>query len=840
MREFITARMDYIFFVYGLAFLLLAAVCAGARGTSRPKLPWTLLGLFAVSHGANEWLDMVALSLGDSPWLRATRALLLPVSFLFLVDFGRSGVAAAAGRTVPRWMLSPLVLLAGLGALAGWAGLAVASRYCLGFTGAMLSSIAFLCAWKGQPRRRGWPLVASAAFALYAIAAGAVVPRASFPPANWLNQEAFLAASAMPIQLVRGLLAVCLAVSVYGFTRSLRAGMSDAPVNPSPRNAALWAAAVLAVALVLGGVMTDRAGRRAKNEIHEETRFEAAQLALRIADTEKSAAAAARAMSGSPWICPALSSRTTADVEQANSVLDRYNSATGSMVSYLMDAEGTVIASTNRGQPDSFVGQSYSFRPYFKDAISGGAGGYYAVGVTSKEPGYYASCAVRDDQGRIVGAIVIKTDVSRFLLQAPQYGRVFFVDWHGVIFLRSADAPSFPATLWPLDDAVREELTASRQFDEISKAPLLGAEPADGAEVVLGGAGFLLSRVPVGDKGWSVVAMRPAERVARDRLIGIAVVAAVCLLIVTFFITLQSVAESNTRVAESEQRYHTLVDNVNIGVYRSTGGPQGRFIQANPALAKMFNYETAEELMSVAICDLYEDPEKRRRFIDKVTRQGSVSNEELRLRKKDGTLLFASVSVRAHFGPDGNLAWLDGVIEDISDRKLHEQQLADMARRDQLTELPNRRAFDEVLIRAIARARRGTHSALLLFDLDRFKLVNETLGHAAGDDVLHAVAGLVQKELRPEDALSRLGGDEFAFILEGAAIGNALAAADRVRRAVADGHPVPDDVVRIGLSIGLAVIDGRDDARAVVAKADTAMYQAKDKGGDCVVVFQQT
>jgi len=122
-------------------------------------------------------------------------------------------------------------------------------------------------------------------------------------------------------------------------------------------------------------------------------------------------------------------------------------------------------------------------------------------------------------------------------------------------------------------------------------------------------------------------------------------------------------------LGESEEEYRSLVENVNVGVYRSSGGPDGRFLKANPAIVKMFGYDSVEDLMGVAVSDLYQEPGDRQQFIAKIGRDEAVKEMELRLRKKDGTPIWASCTARARLGDEGAIKWIDGVVEDISERK---------------------------------------------------------------------------------------------------------------------------------------------------------------------------
>lgn len=121
-------------------------------------------------------------------------------------------------------------------------------------------------------------------------------------------------------------------------------------------------------------------------------------------------------------------------------------------------------------------------------------------------------------------------------------------------------------------------------------------------------------------------------------------------------------------IHQKEQEYTSLVSNINLGVYRNTSGRYGRFISANPAIAAMFGYDSVEEFMKMHVSSLYADPEERKKFVDMVSRTGECKDYVLHLKKKDGTLFWASLNAKAKYDSMGNLLWLDGVIEDITQR----------------------------------------------------------------------------------------------------------------------------------------------------------------------------
>jgi diguanylate cyclase (GGDEF)-like protein/PAS domain S-box-containing protein len=230
-------------------------------------------------------------------------------------------------------------------------------------------------------------------------------------------------------------------------------------------------------------------------------------------------------------------------------------------------------------------------------------------------------------------------------------------------------------------------------------------------------------------------------------------------------------------------------------------------------------------------------PEDRRRVIEEMRDAYESGAPEISLNYRTrcpriGKPRFIELRARYHFGPDGKAVASTGVAIDVTERKEAELRLAHAARHDSLTGLPNRTLFRERLDEALARARRGSGCALLCLDLDRFKEVNDTLGHPVGDRLLVAVADRLRRELRETDMLARLGGDEFAiiqsFLLEPQ---EAAALARRLIEALARPFIIDGQHVVIGVSIGIALAP-RDSAEteSLLSAADMALYRAKSDG----------
>ncbi len=202
-------------------------------------------------------------------------------------------------------------------------------------------------------------------------------------------------------------------------------------------------------------------------------------------------------------------------------------------------------------------------------------------------------------------------------------------------------------------------------------------------------------------------------------------------------------------------------------------------------------------------------------------------------RTKAGEFVWELGSISPIRDEDGRITHYVGVKEDITELKRLQDQLTRLAHYDALTDLPNRALFMDRLAQALARAhRRETAFALLYMDLDGFKAVNDTCGHAAGDALLAAVARRLQEAVRASDTVARMGGDEFTVLLEDIhGPEDALRVAEQIRAALAAPFPHGDAECRVGISIGIAChpADGTD-SDALLRAADGALYQVKRAG----------
>lgn len=208
--------------------------------------------------------------------------------------------------------------------------------------------------------------------------------------------------------------------------------------------------------------------------------------------------------------------------------------------------------------------------------------------------------------------------------------------------------------------------------------------------------------------------------------------------------------------------------------------------------------------------------------------QGEIWN-----RRKNGEVYPAWESISVVLDAQGNITHHVALLSDITDAKQAQERLAHLAHHDPLTDLPNRLLFNASLQQALERARRHRQRLALLFlDLDRFKLVNDSLGHAAGDQLLKAVAERLRRNVRAEDVVARFGGDEFTIILE--AIGSLDDTAQLARTLIsmiAEPLDIEGQTIQTSTSVGIAFYpDDADNAEDLIKAADAAMYRAKASG----------
>ncbi len=291
---------------------------------------------------------------------------------------------------------------------------------------------------------------------------------------------------------------------------------------------------------------------------------------------------------------------------------------------------------------------------------------------------------------------------------------------------------------------------------------------------------------------------------------------------------------TNDRHVERERRIASAVlRNMNEAVTVLDG--DFRFVSVNPAFTRMTGYEDEQVIGRGA--DLLDSPQHDPAFYrhvrDIATRQGRFSGEMWQ-RRKDGEEFLCAIETSVVQEAEGEPPLYVAVLSDITQQKRAEQELRYLANFDTLTNLPNRTLLSERLSRAIVRARRENNRVAVLFlDLDRFKDINDSLGHAAGDRILRSAAVRLQQTVGQHHTVARLSGDEFTVVLENL---DTLADADKIAREIIMAFEAPLIIderqeISISPSIGISVYPDHGQVPTELLKqADTAMYQAKAAG----------
>ncbi|MHA7809152.1 MAG: sensor domain-containing diguanylate cyclase [Marinobacter adhaerens] len=292
-----------------------------------------------------------------------------------------------------------------------------------------------------------------------------------------------------------------------------------------------------------------------------------------------------------------------------------------------------------------------------------------------------------------------------------------------------------------------------------------------------------------------------------------------------------------------ERQLQILMDNLPGMAYRCLYDPDWTMKFVSQGCTKLTGYEP-DELFNNRVTSyaaLVSDASNQQLFeqVRVALEKEESFSLEYEVTRKDGSRIWVWERGRGVQEDDGSLH-LEGIILDISDRKMLETELEQMATRDPLTGLLNRREMSRVLDEELQRARRYQRPmAVLWVDFDHFKDVNDTYGHAAGDSVLRAISRLLLGSVRSVDSIGRFGGEEFVIVLPEMDLEEAQETAERLRRKVAE-EPQPlgnGEAVPLTISVGVAVYpDHGQTASTLCAAADKAMYLAKDRGRNCVAM----
>jgi diguanylate cyclase (GGDEF)-like protein/PAS domain S-box-containing protein len=281
-------------------------------------------------------------------------------------------------------------------------------------------------------------------------------------------------------------------------------------------------------------------------------------------------------------------------------------------------------------------------------------------------------------------------------------------------------------------------------------------------------------------------------------------------------------AEKDLR--RSEARYRALSGNLSYGICRCS--LDGRFLEVNEAMIRMLGYGSREELLALDLArDIIQDPDRRAQLLGQSGADALIDPIEIEWKRKDHATLKVRLSGQEVLGEHGELGAYEIIAEDVTKQRELEEHLRRLAASDPLTGLANYRRLVDVLDLEIKRSKRTSREfALLLFDLDRLKVINDRHGHMIGSQALCRFADALCSCCRDIDTPARFGGDEFALVLPETNAKAAGLAARRICESVADDTKGP----KISVSVGIAVYPQNGDTiESLLCEADSALYSMK-------------
>ncbi len=282
---------------------------------------------------------------------------------------------------------------------------------------------------------------------------------------------------------------------------------------------------------------------------------------------------------------------------------------------------------------------------------------------------------------------------------------------------------------------------------------------------------------------------------------------------------------------DSEAKFRTLAETIPVGVFIEQSGSL-RYV--NPAMAELAG-RPREALQGMAFSDLVHPGHREgaeRRLLAGQSSGAADGQEFLVLPGGGGERWLALSTGQVEFEKQPAVL---GTVFDVTERRLAEEKVRGMAFQDALTGLPNRRLFGDRIQVALGHARlTGDRLAVFFLDLDRFKVINDSLGHSVGDEILRAVAARLRESVRQGDTVARLGGDEFLLLFPGAADAEGVAnLAHKLLEALRRSHHIAGRELFVTASVGVSLYpEGGADAEALVKTADAALYRAKQEGRD--------
>lgn len=685
MLDFFQWQMDFIFFFSGLSFIFFGFTFLLIYQIEKKEAAWKFLVSFGILRGVYYWLLLINLLLPVQLLLSISIALLDLLSFGLLFEFGRRGFQKN-NRCLGIWIYIPIAALFLFGSMKyGMPGFDIVLHLTLSFFGSILTGMYF---WhhslkKGMGKKYTRPI--ALLFVIYGISQYVV------------NSELFLQQTGFPIPLVRNFLAFFIFLFAWfqylAFLKHDTYARGVTQKKQRRQHEILVLIVLLPVVYIFGFFFLNFLGGQAKGELGDESKAIVSVVSESFQNTIQVAKNMASMLSFFPESAEALVSGQI-NAEPVNIMLDRCNTVLGNSVCYIMNQEGTVIASSNRQAADSFLGNNYAFRPYFTQAMEKGKGEYFALGVTSNIPGYYASRAVKDVQNKIVGVVVIKINLDDIEQILRSYEHICLVSPEGVVFL-SGDSSLIGSTLVSLSESEKQSIRKSQQFGSSEFQPLFQIFPSKDTVIRWNNKAVYVNQKGVNGDGWNVVYFHPAQKISYYRLFGFILILSFYIFVITTIVLIQMI-KRNAVFSYFASVIYTSQDAV-IGTKLN-----GEIETWNEGAKRMYGY-TDEDVIGKTFDHLLPEngQEKHQKMLEQIRHGNVIENFEMLHKNQKGGLFDVSVSISPIKDIEESIVGIAFVVRDISRAKQLEKmrtEFVSIASHQLRTPLTGIKWFSELLL----------------------------------------------------------------------------------------------------------------------------------------------
>ena len=735
MKEIILHNLDFIYLIYGASFFFLGTASLVLYLREKEKriqfLPWIWLSLFGFTHGFNEWLDMLAYSFMDPQYLSAQRNIILTLSFFCLLAFARRSTQSLKNIKIGLWIYIFLIGLVGFNL---WISqcydcLATAVRYLIGFPAAFWTACIF---WamdkrKGADFSRNVYKGLAVLFFLYAIAAGLIVPKSHFWPSTFLNQSTFLDLTNIPIQFFRGLLATIIALLFIYKSTALTLSIPEVKRGAGYVRLLLFSFLFLYVVFIFSGYqLVSYADQRERNNLKKIVISDAKLLADVFSGTNLQPYEKVRDLT---------IYQKYRQMHLRMTELTEISSFVKSLYLVLIENEkpAFVVGSQTHIYPLDIVpsfGRQTPLKVIFDTLHSKQAAFYGPYQDIFGHDSFSVFTPLLDEKGEYSssGLLAIDLDAAKVMSQIRMVRLyVIFIVMAFIMLLIIGYAFLIIFALKSLElEVQKNNLSKALASLKVTEAELAKSEETfrgilnNSPNAIFGfdmdlklmfwnyGAQHLYGykkeevvneKNPLLNKRFTdlfgIESMEPeAEKVFQGQTLQTEIVqrtkdAHANVMMILFpvkdpqehilfgmgiSIDLSRGKAAEKALLEFQQKYKDLIDNLNVGVFMVTPGPEGRFLEANPALLSMVDAGSEKEILEHAASDFYKDKSRRKEYSDKVLKQGFVKNEEMEFVSLKGRHFWGSLTAVLKKDEKGQDIFY-GILQDITESKRIELRL---------------------------------------------------------------------------------------------------------------------------------------------------------------------